>query len=78
MRIMIPLARIFLLLGMLFLLVAGLLFLLGRFNIPLGHLPGDIRIESKNGIFYFPLTTCIMISLLLSGLLALVSHFWKR
>jgi len=28
----------------------------------LGHLPGDIRIESENGRFYFPLTTCVLVS----------------
>jgi len=32
----------------------------------LGRLPGDIRIEGKNGSFYFPLATCLLLSLLLS------------
>lgn len=32
----------------------------------LGKLPGDIRIEKENFSFYFPITTCIIISLLLS------------
>jgi hypothetical protein len=31
-----------------------------------GHLPGDIRIEGKNYQFYFPLATCVLLSLLLS------------
>jgi hypothetical protein len=34
----------------------------------LGRLPGDIRIEKEGFSFYFPLTTCILISLLLSFL----------
>jgi hypothetical protein len=32
----------------------------------LGGLPGDIRIESENGRFYFPVTTCLLLSALLS------------
>lgn len=44
----------------------GLLITLGG-KIPfLGRLPGDIRIERENFTFYFPLTTSILVSLLLS------------
>ena len=32
----------------------------------LGRLPGDIRIETQNGFFYFPITTCIVISIAVS------------
>jgi hypothetical protein len=32
----------------------------------LGHLPGDIRIETANGTFYFPIVTCILISIVIS------------
>lgn len=32
----------------------------------LGRLPGDIRIETENGVFYFPLMTSILISIVLS------------
>ena len=40
----------------------------------LGRLPGDIRIETANGVFYFPLMTCIVISVVLS----LVLWFIRR
>jgi hypothetical protein len=40
----------------------------------MGRLPGDIRIETKNGGFYFPLTTCLLLSVVLSLFLAL----WRR
>jgi hypothetical protein len=40
----------------------------------IGRLPGDIRIETKSGGFYFPLTTCLLFSAVLSLLLAL----WRR
>ena len=35
----------------------------------LGRLPGDIRIESESGGFYFPIVTCLIISVALSVLL---------
>lgn len=38
-------------------------------KIGLGRLPGDIRIDNENGGFYFPITTSIIISLVLSFLL---------
>ena len=48
------------------LVVVGVFFTVGG-KIPwLGRLPGDIIIEKKNFSFYFPLTTCILISIALS------------
>jgi hypothetical protein len=38
----------------------------------LGRLPGDIRIETANGVFYFPLMTCIVVSAVLSLVLWLI------
>ena len=38
----------------------------------LGRLPGDIVIEHENFRFYFPLMTCVLVSLVLSGVLWLV------
>ena len=35
-------------------------------KLPFGRLPGDIRIETASGGFYFPIVTCIVISLVLS------------
>jgi hypothetical protein len=56
------------------LVVVGVIFLLGG-KIPwLGHLPGDLTIEREGYTFYFPLTTCVLISVILS----LVLYFFKR
>ena len=50
------------------LLLAGILWpWLARLG--LGRLPGDIRIESESGGFYFPIVTCIVISVVLSLIL---------
>jgi hypothetical protein len=37
----------------------------------LGRLPGDIRIEREHSVFYFPIVTCIIISIVLSFLLSI-------
>jgi len=49
------------------LVVVGLLFTLGdKLPIRLGRLPGDIEIRGKNSVFYFPVVTCILLSVVLS------------
>jgi len=49
------------------LIVAGLALTYGgRLPIRLGRLPGDIAIHGKNSSFYFPISTCILLSVVLS------------
>jgi hypothetical protein len=49
------------------LVVIGLLVMLAeRFHIRLGRLPGDIAWEGKKGSFYFPVVTCVLVSLVLT------------
>lgn len=56
------------------LIVAGVLVTYGP-KIPfLGKLPGDIRIEKENFKFYFPITTSILVSVLLSLLILLYNR----
>jgi hypothetical protein len=57
-------------------IVAGLaLLLLGRFNIPLGRLPGDMVYRGKNSTFYFPLATSILVSVVLSLVMYFIGRF---
>lgn len=63
---MTDLGKLLLVFGGVIVLVGATLLLAGRFNLPLGRLPGDIVYRGKNSVFYFPLTTCIVISVLLS------------
>lgn len=44
----------------------------GRLPLKLGHLPGDIVFRWKNGSFYFPLVTCLLLSAILSLVMWLV------
>jgi hypothetical protein len=56
--------------------VAGLvLVFLGRTNLPVGRLPGDIIYRGRNTTFYFPLATSILLSIVLSVLLYVVGRF---
>lgn len=63
---MTDLGKLLLILGGVIFLAGAVLLLAGRFNLPLGRLPGDIVYRGKNTVFYFPLATCIVISVVLS------------
>jgi len=65
------LGKIPILVGALFMLV-GIAFVL-KVRIPyFGRLPGDIRIEKDGFRFYFPMVTCIILSILLTLILILL------
>ena len=54
----------------LFILALGLVVSIGeKIPIRLGRLPGDIVIRGKNSVFYFPIVTSLLISLILSAVL---------
>jgi len=62
---MAPLGRMLIILGII-IVAAGVLLLLAH-KIPyIGRLPGDIYVKRDSFTFYFPLTTCIVVSLLLT------------
>lgn len=55
------------------LIIAGLLVIFGeKLPLRLGRLPGDIEIHGDKSIFYFPLATCLILSLVLSLVMWLV------
>jgi hypothetical protein len=51
--------------------LVGLVFWSGFAPKWLGRLPGDIRIERDHSAFYFPIVTCIILSIVLSLLLSI-------
>jgi hypothetical protein len=72
------LGRLFIFLGILF-FAMGVLILVGP-KIPglknLGHLPGDIAVEKESFRFYFPVVTCLVVSVVLMLIFQLI-QFWK-
>jgi len=69
------LGRLLLLLGIVLSGVGALLYFNGRLPFRLGRLPGDIVHRGEHTTFYLPLATSILLSIGLSLLLWLVSHF---
>jgi hypothetical protein len=68
------LGKLLIVFGVVLALVGGLLMLAGKVSF-LGRLPGDIVVRRENWSFYFPVTTCIVISVLLT---LLVRFFGRR
>lgn len=65
-------AKLIILMGVILIVVGVILYLFK--GIPfLGKLPGDIHIEKKNFSFHFPITTCILLSVIISLMLYLIS-----
>jgi len=64
--------------GIVLILLGGGVYLAAKFGIPLGRLPGDIRIEGGNGSFYFPITSCILVSVILTIVLNVISRFLRK
>jgi Protein of unknown function (DUF2905) len=62
------------------LVAAGLLLMAGaKFSFfGLGRLPGDIVYKGKNTQFYFPIVTCLVLSVLLTLVIWIISHLTKR
>jgi len=62
------------------LVLVGLFILIGKelpFLNKIGKLPGDIRIEKEGFSFYFPLTTCVLVSALLTAVSFIYKFFFK-
>jgi hypothetical protein len=64
------LGRLLLAIGVAIALLGGLLLLGGR--LPFGGLPGDIAVEGSSGGFYFPVVTCLLLSVVLTVILNIV------
>ena len=76
-RYMADIGKVLIGFGVLLIIVGGLLMLSGSFGgkVPfLGRLPGDIHIQRENWSFYFPLTTSILISVVLTLILMFFSR----
>ena len=68
------LGKLLIMLGMGAILVGLVIIALSKF-ISLGHLPGDIVIKGENGSgFYFPIVSCIVISIVLSVIMNLFNR----
>ena len=69
------LGKVLIVLGIIFVVGGILLILLGRFNLPIGRLPGDITYRGKNFTVFFPLATSILVSVLLTLIFYFIGRF---
>jgi len=61
-----PAGRALIVLGLILVAAGVLVSVAGKLPLRLGHLPGYIRWQGRNSSFYFPLTTCLLVSVVLS------------
>jgi hypothetical protein len=62
-------------LGLALVVIGAVLILAGRAGLPLGRLPGDIVYRGKHTTVYFPLVTCVILSVVLTLIFYVISRF---
>ncbi|HET9698787.1 MAG TPA: DUF2905 domain-containing protein [Terriglobales bacterium] len=67
--------KLLIIFGAVLAVIGAVTILAGRANLPIGRLPGDIVYRGKNTTFYFPLVTCILLSLVFSIIMWLLGRF---
>lgn len=70
--------RIIIIIGVVIVLAGVIIYFFGNKFHFLGRLPGDIRIERENSSFYFPIVTCILLSVLITVIVRVVQWFMRN
>ena len=76
--IMKEIGKILIILGIIIFIIGIFLFFLQKLPFKLGKLPGDIHIKKGRTEFYLPITTCIIISCILSVILYIIFKIFKK
>jgi len=69
------LGKVLVVLGVILLGVGAVIMLGGKLPFRLGRLPGDIAVQGKHGSFYFPIVTCLILSVALTLVMWIVNLF---
>lgn len=69
------LGRNLLLIGAILIVVGVFLYFGGKLPFRLGRLPGDIVHRGQNSTFYFPLLSCLVVSVLITLILWIINQF---
>jgi hypothetical protein len=70
--------RILVVVGALLIIVGGIVWAAGRFGLPFGQLPGDIRIETEGFSCFVPIVSMILLSVLLTIVLNIILRLLGR
>lgn len=73
---MLTLAKFMIFIGIVLLVTGSVLYVIARFT-PLGKLPGDIVIKREKFVFYFPIMTSLLLSLVLTALFFIISRLMR-
>jgi hypothetical protein len=68
------LGRLLLSVGAMFILIGALFYFGPKLPFRLGRLPGDISYRGEHSAFYFPIVSCLVISMVVSLILWLINH----
>ncbi|HLJ77690.1 MAG TPA: DUF2905 domain-containing protein [Acidobacteriaceae bacterium] len=71
------LGRLLIGLGLLIAAIGVAVLLIGKIGLPLGRLPGDFAWRGRHTTVYFPLATCIIVSVVLSLIFWILSRFGR-
>lgn len=74
---MTDLGKLLIFFGVVLVCVGAVILLSGRAHVPLGKLPGDITYRGKHTTVYFPIVTCIVISVVLSLVLYIIGRLHR-
>jgi len=75
---MLSTARIFVIIGVAFIIMGGLFYLFARTGIQIGKLPGNLRIQGENFTCVFALGASLLLSILLTLILNLILRFLNK
>jgi hypothetical protein len=64
--------------GVMLVVVGAVVWLIETLGLPLGRLPGDIRMRGQDWSFHFPIVTCIVVSIVLTVVVNLLIWFVRR
>ena len=74
-NIVIEIGKLLLGLGLALVVIGAVLILAGRTGVLMGRLPGDFVFRSRHATVYFPLVTCLVISVVLTLVIYVISRF---
>jgi hypothetical protein len=64
--------------GLITAMIGGLVIVFGRWGVPLGHLPGDIRIQGENVTCFIPIVSMIFLSIVLTIVLNVLLRLLRK
>lgn len=77
-ELMMAMARFLMIMGVVFLIAGGLVYLFSRLGLTIGRLPGDIRLQGENATCVLALGTSILLSILLTIVLNVIVRLMNR